>query len=129
MLHEIVNLAYSKAWYGREEAFAMLKELQNVKFESLNIKNTADGVKASEDIKIFYAFIHMYASYTFNEKKNMYLLGAEIINFRNDIYIGFAADIKNQIESFKTLLAREVDENVVSQFEKLFLSKGEKDVK
>ena len=129
MLHKIVKLAYSKAWYGREEAFAMLKELQNVKFESLNIKNTADGEKASEDIKIFYAFIHMYASYTFNEKKNMYLLGAEIINFSNDIYIGFAADIKNQIASFKTLLAREVDENVVSQFEKLFLSKGEKNVK
>ncbi|MGP1438962.1 MAG: hypothetical protein ACTTKH_07820, partial [Treponema sp.] len=118
LLDEISKLAYSKARYGREAAFEMLKEVQNVKLINLFEHEYEEEVK--EFMDIFYAFIHMYASYIFDDNKNIYLLSKEIAEFKNIIYDSSIDGIGNQIKTFNDLLANEVGEEVLSKLEELF---------
>ena len=111
------ELAYSNAWYGRKDAFLMLKELENARFDSL-YKSTSE--EKSVILERLYAFIHIYASYTLAENKDLYRLSADISEFINDIYDGSIVGVDVQIKSFKDLLAKDVGEETISKFEELF---------
>lgn len=144
LIDNITKLAYSKAWYGRERAFEMLKELQDACFvgdieirkddnsDDKKYNDTKEGRKYDEEKEFtpkLFAFIHMYLRYKLNEKESLYWLGKEISEFNNDIFDSSKVSVRNQIKTFRNLLATEVGEEVVSKFEELFPSKGEKNVK
>lgn len=121
----------SRAWYGKDSAFEMLKELQNAKLISIT-NQIKKGVKEENKekehkyfIKKLYAYIHMYVRCTYNEEKNMIWISKEITAFKNDIYDCSMISEGNKIKSVYDLLATDVDEEVVSKFEELFPSKGE----
>ena len=111
------ELAYSNAWYGRKDAFAMLKELEHARFDSL-YKSTSE--EKSVILERLYAFIHIYASYTLAENNDLYRLSADMSEFINDIYDGSIVGVDVQIKSFKDLLAKDAGEETVSKFEELF---------
>ena len=125
----------SRDWYGKDSAFEMLKELQNAKLISIT-NQIKKGIKEENKekehkyfIKKLYAYIHMYARCTYNEEENMIWISKEISAFKNDIYDCSMISEGDMIKSVYDLLATDVDEEVVSKFEELFPSKGEKDVK
>lgn len=123
----IRELAYSNAWYGRDYAFAMLKKLENARLERIDA-NKKEGTDTSV-LEQLYVFIHIYASYTLAENKDLYSLSTDISEFINVIYDGSIEGVNKKIESYKAILTKDVGEEVVSKFEELFTSKGEKDVK
>jgi hypothetical protein len=118
LLIELNDLAYSTAWYGRAEAIAILKALENAKLDSLYENKSEE--KNSNLLDRLYAFIHIYASYTLAENNNLYLLSANVSEFINYIYDGFNVGVNNQIGSYKDLLVADVGEEIVSKFEELF---------
>lgn len=116
----------SRAWYGKDSAFEMLKELQNAKLISIT-NQIKKGVKEENKekehkyfIKKLYAYIHMYARCTYNEEENMIWISKEISAFKNDIYDCSMISEGNKIKSVYELLATDVGEEVVSKFEELF---------
>lgn len=123
----IRELAYSNAWYGRDYAFAMLKKLENARLERIDA-NKKEGTDTSV-LEQLYVFIHIYASYTLAENKDLYSLSTDVSEFINVIYDGSIEGVNKKIESYKAILTKDVGEEVVSKFEELFPSKGEKDVK
>lgn len=118
LFNRLNDLAYSTAWYGRAEAFVILKALENAKLESLYESKSEE--KGPNLLEHLYVFIHIYASYTLAENNNLYLLSANVSEFINYIYDGFNVGVNNQIGSYKDLLATDVGEEVVSKFEGLF---------
>ena len=116
----------SRAWYGKQSAFEMLKELQNAKLISIT-NQIKKGVKEENKekehtyfIKKLYAYIHMYARCTYNEEENMVWISKEISAFKNNIYDCSMISEGNKIKSVYDLLATDVGEEVVSKFEELF---------
>lgn len=116
----------SRAWYGKQSAIEMLKELQNAKLISIT-NQIKKGVKEENKekehtyfIKKLYAYIHMYARCTYNEEENMVWISKEISAFKNNIYDCSMISEGNKIKSVYDLLATDVGEEVVSKFEELF---------
>jgi len=114
--NKIDYLAYSTAWYGRGEAFAMLEALNNAKLDT----NFESEANAPMQLNLLLAFIHIYASYTLAENKEIYILSAEVSEFINCIYDASIKGVNDQIKSYKDLLTADVGEEVVSKFEELF---------
>jgi len=122
----ISAFASSGARYGKENAYEMLKDLQNAKLISITnqIKRGAKEEDKEKEHKYFikklYAYIHMYARCTYNEEENMIWISKEISAFKNDIYDCSMISERNKIKSVYDLLVQDVDEEVVSKFEELF---------
>lgn len=128
---KIRDFISSRAWYGKDSAFEMLKDLQNAKLISITnqIKRGVKEENKEKDHKYFikklYAYIHMYARCTYNEEENMIWISKEISAFKNDIYDCSMISEGNKIKSVYDLLATDAGEEVVTKFEELFPSKGE----
>ena len=118
VFNQLNSLAYSSAWYGRAEAFTILKALENAKLDSSHESNLEE--ESSILLELLYLFIHMYASYTLAGNNDLYLLSTNVSEFINFIYDGFNVGVKNQIESYKAILTKDVGEEVASKFEELF---------
>ncbi|MGP1568740.1 MAG: P-loop NTPase fold protein [Peptoanaerobacter stomatis] len=118
LFDQLTRLAYSGAWYGRAEAFTILKALENAKLDSSHESNLEE--ESSILLEYLYVFIHIYASYTLAENNDLYLLSANVSEFINYIYDGFNVGVNNQIESYKAILTKDVGKETVSKFEELF---------